>query len=219
MENQTKVKTPEDANMEFEIENVRQTEISDEEFIAMCKKSYKKITGICFLILLAYIGIALLVFSDQSNNLFIKLFGFGSIPGFISFVMLFGNFSSYGIIQTYIDCKTIDDWILFAKTSTFIQDRIILAKYLQANKLRAIKLVSLNSHEMQCVDIETSKVKSLYFGNKKFFLIFRIRENHNLEPGKMEIDLTQDDMTAYISSLDYKNYNMENSPMILKKEG
>lgn len=34
----------------------------------------------------------------------------------------------------------------------------------------------------------------------------------------MEIDL-KDDMTAYISSLDYKNYNMENSPMILKEEG
>ena len=219
MENQAKVKIPEDDNMEFEIGKVKQREVSDAEFISMCKKSFKKITGICFLILLAYIGIAFLWFFDQSNDLFIILFGFGSIPGFISFVILFGNFSSNGIIQRYMDCKTIDDWILFAKTSTFVPDRIILAKYLQANKLRAIKLVSLDSHEMQCVDIETGKAKTLYFGNKKFSLIFRIRENHNLEPGKMEIDLTRDDMTAYIRSLDYKNYNIENNPMILKEEG
>lgn len=188
--------------MIYKVEKIIKNDISNEEFIELCRKDFKKTLFIGLSSMFGIIVIFILTFCVNYYNFKSLIFFLNLLsvlccfPFMLMFSIIFGNMHGCGIIADYSRCKTIADWIHFAENRTSIQKNIILSKKL-AFENNDIVDVCFTSNELRCINKETSNIQILQL-KEPFYKEFNCLKNRQLRYGKVVLDLTKD-LTAYFN--------------------
>jgi hypothetical protein len=122
------------------------------------------------------------------------------IPFFFSFMILFGNAVSGGIIYERKQCKEMKDWSRFAERNVLTPKGAILSKRLEAEGKAPLD-VCLDSKELRCKNTETGEPEVFPLSDKYMFReLFAIKRNPDLAKGEIILDLSGDELVAYIGA-------------------
>lgn len=141
-----------------------QNDVNNDDFICMCKKSYRKTCLVCLIIIAATIlfGLAAYLFHDYNKafDFFIFLFGICSLPGCIALMLLFGNVNGGGIVTERMNCHSMKEWVVFAERQVINPKAVILSKRIEVEQ-KEIYEVCTEGKELRCKNVETGAVEIL----------------------------------------------------------
>lgn len=178
-------------------------DLSDTEFINLCKKSLYRTVAVCTVIIsisiLLWLGIILNYNNIEEAPITLSALGyFSTVPFLIAIMILMGNLSGGGMLIEYLECKSIKDWVKFAERQVWKSDGTILSKRLEVDNKEIIE-VCLESKELRCLNLNTGNIEIIELNNT-FKEKVTFVEKDSLADNELQLDLSKEDIIAYVNS-------------------
>lgn len=188
----------------YRVKSVIQTNLTDEEFVQICKQSFKESIIICSF----FIGISAILlivfFFFAHNGVYYHLLTvftlFSMVPSVMALSMIFGmNPYDPSFVKEYLSCGSFKDWITYAERRDCISHAAIISKEITSEKRKIVELC-LAPMELRYYNEESNVMRtfSLKERDKKNV---RFLEDKELEEDEAIIDLSEKEVVIYL-----KNY-------------
>ncbi|CUO96957.1 Uncharacterised protein [Anaerostipes hadrus] len=187
----------------YRVKDVIPTKLTDEEFVQICKQSFKE----SIIIYLFFIGISaallIVLFFFAYNGVYYHLLTvftlFSMVPSVMAFSMILGaNPYEPSFVQEYLNCKSFKDWITYAERRDCISHAAIISKKITSENRKIVELC-LDPMELRYFDEKFNVMRALSL-KESYQKDIRFLKKKELKEDEAVIDLSGKEVVIYLKN-------------------
>lgn len=194
--------------MIYKVVKVIKNDISDNQFIDLCKCSFRKHIIVCTFLIVLCISLQFATYrvwgGEEPPTIVWFIAMLSLFPGFIALMHLAGNMAGKGLIIERMECKSLKDWVVFAERQVCDPKGIILTKRLMSEDKEVVE-VCLDSKELRCKNTKTGNVEIFCLDNP-FKEEFVFKKKSELADDEIILDLSDKELIAYLNEKELIDY-------------